>query len=259
MLIDWYTVGAQTLNFLILIYLLKRFLYGPILRAMDRREERVADSLREAAERSEEAGRRAADLERRQAEQAERRDAMMKAAEDEAKEKRKELLEKVRSEAEEARKVWREEISAERESFIANFTRRAGSEIISLSSRALSDLTGKEGALSMIDVFLEKIGKMADTEREKLAAGAARGGQVSLRTRFPLDEATEKRLIAGLQEVIGFQAEVRCESDTDMSPGIEVVAGGVRIGWSVEDYFASLDTILEKTIGEAALGRRRET
>jgi F-type H+-transporting ATPase subunit b len=84
MLIDWFTVGAQVLNFLILIYLLKRFLYGPILRAMDRREERIADRLREAAERSEDAGKRAADLERRQSELAERRDAMMKAAEIEA-------------------------------------------------------------------------------------------------------------------------------------------------------------------------------
>jgi F-type H+-transporting ATPase subunit b len=37
MLIDWFTVGAQVLNFLILVWLLKRFLYGPILDAIDAR------------------------------------------------------------------------------------------------------------------------------------------------------------------------------------------------------------------------------
>ena len=37
MLIDWFTVGAQALNFIILVWLLKRFLYKPILDAIDAR------------------------------------------------------------------------------------------------------------------------------------------------------------------------------------------------------------------------------
>ena len=37
MTVDWLTVGAQALNFLVLVYLLKRFLYGPIVRAVARR------------------------------------------------------------------------------------------------------------------------------------------------------------------------------------------------------------------------------
>ena len=38
MLIDWFTVGAQVLNFLILVWLMKRFLYKPVLDAIDARE-----------------------------------------------------------------------------------------------------------------------------------------------------------------------------------------------------------------------------
>ena len=48
MLIDWFTVGAQALNFLILVWLLKRFLYEPILRAIDAREKRIATELADA-------------------------------------------------------------------------------------------------------------------------------------------------------------------------------------------------------------------
>jgi len=36
-LIDWFTVIAQIINFLVLVYLLKRFLYGPIIRVIDER------------------------------------------------------------------------------------------------------------------------------------------------------------------------------------------------------------------------------
>ena len=48
MLIDWFTVGAQALNFLILVWLMKRFLYKPILDAIDAREDRVAAELADA-------------------------------------------------------------------------------------------------------------------------------------------------------------------------------------------------------------------
>src|ERR1035437_8882170 len=48
MLIDWFTVIAQVINFLILVWLLKRFLYRPILDAIDAREKRIAKELAEA-------------------------------------------------------------------------------------------------------------------------------------------------------------------------------------------------------------------
>ena len=48
MLIDWFTVISQIINFLILIFLLKRFLYRPILKAIDAREERITNELQAA-------------------------------------------------------------------------------------------------------------------------------------------------------------------------------------------------------------------
>jgi F-type H+-transporting ATPase subunit b len=55
MLIDWFTVGAQALNFLILVWLMKRFLYQPILHAIDAREKRIAAKLADAAAKETEA------------------------------------------------------------------------------------------------------------------------------------------------------------------------------------------------------------
>ena len=55
MLIDWFTVIAQLINFLILIYLLKRFLYKPILNAIDARELRIANELDDAKKKQEQA------------------------------------------------------------------------------------------------------------------------------------------------------------------------------------------------------------
>ncbi len=45
MLIDWFTVVAQAINFLILVWLLQRFLFKPILGAIDEREKGIAAQL----------------------------------------------------------------------------------------------------------------------------------------------------------------------------------------------------------------------
>jgi len=46
-LFDWFTVLAQIANFLILMWLLKRFSYKPVLDTIDAREKRIADLLKE--------------------------------------------------------------------------------------------------------------------------------------------------------------------------------------------------------------------
>ena len=48
MLIDWFTLIAQLVNFLILAWLLKRFLYHPIVTALDAREKKIASELQHA-------------------------------------------------------------------------------------------------------------------------------------------------------------------------------------------------------------------
>ena len=55
MLIDWFTVIAQIINFLVLVALLKRFLYGRIIKAMDQREEKIAFRLADAERKRNEA------------------------------------------------------------------------------------------------------------------------------------------------------------------------------------------------------------
>ena len=65
MLIDWFTVSAQAINFLILVWLLKRFLYRPVLAAIDAREKRIAQQLESAAKQQAEARAERDDFQRR--------------------------------------------------------------------------------------------------------------------------------------------------------------------------------------------------
>ena len=53
MTFDLFTLVAQIVNFVVLLVLLRVFLYGPVRRVMQRREQRIAED-REAARRARE-------------------------------------------------------------------------------------------------------------------------------------------------------------------------------------------------------------
>src|ERR1700679_1223290 len=99
MLIDWFTVGAQALNFLVLVWLMKRFLYKPVLHAIDEREKRVAAELADAASKRAEADTEREEFQKKQAEADEQHDALLKKATDEADAERRRLLDAARQAA----------------------------------------------------------------------------------------------------------------------------------------------------------------
>ena len=82
--IDWFTVVAQAINFLILVWLLKRFLYRPILHAIDERKKGIANQLAEAEAKKAEAQKERDDFQHKNEEFDQERAALLKKVTDEA-------------------------------------------------------------------------------------------------------------------------------------------------------------------------------
>src|SRR5580700_624339 len=99
MLIDWFTVGAQALNFLILVWLMKRFLYKPILNAIDAREKRIATELADADAKKAEAQKERDEFLQKNREFDQQRAALVSKATEEAKTERQRLVEEARKAA----------------------------------------------------------------------------------------------------------------------------------------------------------------
>src|ERR1700733_3394614 len=103
MLIDWFTVGAQALNFLVLVWLLKHFLYKPIRDAIDAREKGIAAKLADADAKTKEAQKQHDDFEGKNKAFDEQRAALMSKAGDEAKTEHDRLIGEAHTEAESLR------------------------------------------------------------------------------------------------------------------------------------------------------------
>src|SRR6185312_11044708 len=99
MLIDWFTVGAQALNFLILVWLMKRFLYKPILHAIDEREKRIATELADADAKKAEAQKERDEFQQKNEQLDQERTEMRGRMKDEVKAERQQLLDEARNAA----------------------------------------------------------------------------------------------------------------------------------------------------------------
>ena len=115
MLIDWFTVGAQALNFIVLVWLLKRFLYKPILNAIDAREKRIATELADADAKKAEAQRERDEFQHKNEAFDQQRAALLSKATQEANAERQRLLGEAREAA--------DALSAKRQETLSNEVR----------------------------------------------------------------------------------------------------------------------------------------
>ena len=169
MLIDWFTVGAQALNFLILVWLLKRFLYKPILHAIDEREKRIANELADAdAAKAEAMAERDAFQQKNETFEGQRA-ALLSKAIDEAQTQRQQLLEKARQAAEELSVKRQETMENEARELNQALSHRAQAEVFAITRKTLADLASTSLEEQLVEVFLRRFRAMEDQAKEGFA------------------------------------------------------------------------------------------
>ncbi|BBO71350.1 hypothetical protein DSCA_52800 [Desulfosarcina alkanivorans] len=243
MLIDWFTVCAQIVNFLVLVALLKHFLYAPILRAMDAREQTIAGRLAEARQKA--AAARAAEqsfLEKNR-EIADQTAGMLAMAKQDADARRAELIDQARQEVVTLKTGWQAAVVREQEAFVRHLRQMAGRQVYAVSRRVLADLCNASLEARTVDVFLSRLRGLAPADRQKFAeAVQATDAALTVRSAFPLSRGLQDTLTAAVHDMIAPGVAVGFETVPDLIMGIELKTRGRKISWNLEDYLAILET-----------------
>lgn len=243
MLIDWFTVCAQIVNFLVLVALLKHFLYGPILRAMDAREQTIARRLAEAEQKAAAARSAEQSFREKNREIAEKSAGMLAMAKQDADARRAELIDQARLEVINLNTGWQDAVKREQEAFVRHLRQMAGSQIYAISRRALTDLCSADLEARTVDVFLSRLKEMTTGDRQKFAEAVETTGAVlTVRSAFPLPPAVQDTLTAAVHDMIDAEAAIRFETVPDLIMGIELKTRGCKISWSMENYLTILET-----------------
>lgn len=255
MLIDWFIVVAQIINFLILVALLRWVLYRPILRVLRNRRETIRHDL-EAAEAMKEEARRERDSQSRLRHDLEqRRRSLEEEARREVEERRRLDLQRLRADLEEFRRRWRDEALREEQAFLGTVRRRLGMAAGTIARRALTDLADADLEAQVVQVFLRRLAELGPEQRAALAAGGSGEAEpLVVRTSFALPPHLQRQLLDALEAAFPPLGPVQLSHDPDGPFGIEVRRAGMAIGWGLEPWLDGIERqlsgLLEKELGE---------
>jgi len=250
MQIDWLTVGAQIVNFLILVWLLKHFLYGPVIEAMSKREERIGARLAEAAQREEEAATRALEYRERSEALERARKQKLDEAQEAADQEKRGLLSAARNEIDEQRRKWREEVQREYQELRKALEGEIVRSSVGVARRALADLANAALEDRVVAAFLQRLEGLPKDEREALLGSS---GTVQVASSFELDSAARERLREGL----AIPAEMEYVRDERLICGVAVTGGGHKLEWNFASYLDNLDDRIDRLLSTPAAEQAR--
>ena len=251
MLIDWFTVGAQTLNFLILVWLMKRFLYKPIRHAIDEREKRIAAELSSADKIKVKAQQERDEFKHKNEALDQQRAALLSKATDEAKIEGQRLLDQAHKAADALSVKRTETLRKDADTLSQDIRQRTQQEVFAIARKALTDLATVILEERMGEVFTRRLREMDGPAKTGLAQALKTAADPALvRSAFDLPEEQRAAIQNALNETFSAQIHVRFETAPDLISGIELSTNGQKVVWSIADYITSLEMGIDELLKE---------
>ncbi|HVZ02165.1 MAG TPA: hypothetical protein VHA35_21840 [Dongiaceae bacterium] len=235
--IDWWTLALQAVNVLILIWLLTRFLYRPVMGAIAARQQAADKLLADAQAAKDAAATEAAALKAqndRFAAETERRQAETRAA---IEAERTRLLAKAKTEADAIAQQAAAATAAARSRMAAALEEKAEVLAAQMAEALLRRMPAELTAEAMLQALLAHLRALPEDERRKLAED----GPLHVVTAAPIDDGTRRRYAGALAELLAGGEASDFSVDASLIAGFELYGRHMRVRNS---WRADLDEIL---------------
>ena len=251
--IDWFTVGAQIFNFLILVWLLKRFLYQPILTGLDAREKKIEQILQDADMTKAQAQKLQTEFAQKVQLIEQHRSAVLAKANEDAVIERKKLFDAAQSAADELLSKRLAALQQELESLQHDIARKSIAEVYSVSRKILNDLAGTDIQQAMLDKLIQRLTALKKGQYVELANALPNANnEMLVRSAFELAPKQKAALQQCIQVTFSSQAttpiQLRFSLVPELINGIELSVSGWKIPWSAYNYLE----VLQKRVAELA-------
>ncbi len=253
MLIDWFTVGAQVINFLILVWLLKRYLYHPILDAIDAREQRIAKELAQADTTRAEADRAREHYQSKSDDFDKARSELLRQAGADADAERKRLLDLARKSATDLGTQRQASLMRESDGFALALRSRTQQEVFAIARKTLADLASTSLEARMVDALARRLTDASAEDKAALVkAFQTSTAAVTVRSVFELPNAEREALKTAIKDTLGVTPSLQFETAPEVIGGIEIASAGHQLDWSINGYLDALQAAVDELIKDAA-------
>lgn len=233
--LDWSTFLLEIVNILVLVWLLKRFLYRPIMTVIEERKAAVAKTL--------------ADAHRLESEGNALRDRYEERLTEWEKEKergRVRLQEEIADERKRRLAVLQAEIEQEREHASSRERHRAKEVVRQAEATAvlhgtqfaaalLSRIGGPELEAKLVDAALDDLANLPRDHVEAVRSTLPTTVQGRITTAFPLESSRRSRVVKQMEEFCGHTVSWEFIEDPELMAGLRVSLGGWVLRGNLQD------------------------
>lgn len=249
MRIDWWTLGLQTINVLLLVWILARFLFRPIVTIVEARRAEAARLLAdaetaraEAIAQNEKAAREATRL-------ASTRNEVISAAAADAAAERTAILAAAREEADQLRATVAAEVARSREGAAEAVAGQASRLAVDIAAKLLARLPDAARIDGFTDGLAAAVAALPEASRSSIAAA---GEPLRLRAARGLTAAEIEACRSALAHALGRAVAVVVETDRSLIAGLEIDTPHAVVRNS---FRADLDRIAEELMRHDHAGR----
>ena len=252
MLIDPFVIIAQILNFLILVALLKRFLYKPITDAMEARSQRIERQLATAASKEKDAEAEKELYLQKQQELEAQKQAWLEEAKQEVEQEKAKLTQQAQAEVDRVRSQWYKTLEQDRHKFIRQLRDRLSKQVAVTTRKALADLANANLETQIIDTFIDRLDNLDELQKNTISTAPVPNPNhiIKVCSSFTIPEEKKERVITSIRSQIAPNAEVQFETVEDFICGLELRDRGYKISWNLEHYLTELETTTAKVLSE---------
>ena len=144
-----------------------------------------------------------------------------------------------------------ESIKHEQRNLSAEIKRRTRDEVFAIVRKVLTDLASADLESQMTGVFIDRFKKLDTAEKEQMLSEVRKTrGELTVRTVYKLAPTQQKILTDILNNSHFGELKIRFETASDLISGIELVAEGYKLVWSIDDYLLAMEENLEKALSD---------
>jgi F-type H+-transporting ATPase subunit b len=242
MKINWFTVIAQVINFLVLVWLLKRFLYKPILKAIDDRENKIAAQIKDAADKSAMASKEQLDFIKKNDDFDQQKKGLMDKAVLDANAQRDKLLETAKTEAGLLRSNLEKASKENQEAENMQTAQKTQKQVFAITRKVLTDMASTSLEEQSAKIFIAHLSESEDgAKKEFIDAFKSNGNDILIRSAFGLSVKQQYEINNAVDTVLGTKTQLHFKTTPELINGIELTTNGYKMAWSFSAYLNSLE------------------
>jgi F-type H+-transporting ATPase subunit b len=231
---DWWTLALQTINFAVLVWLLHRFLYKPVLRLIDARKADIEQHYANAKVAEHEAKARLAAIEAERANVAAERDMALGAAAAQAEDAAKARRAQAETDAAALLEETRRKLAVERDKALDEARKSALHLGTDIARRLLAEVTADRGGEAWLQRIEHHLATLPRAETEALVRQFDDGGALKVVTASPLAPEAAEKWRARLRQSLGDRTAITFDVDSKLLAGAELhfPAAVLRFSWA---------------------------